>query len=212
MTDGEGCLCASGKSRKRHSIGQKYRPLCDLLLRCYGGFIHHNPVLDNWQWIIRNFADDYLKVIYPYLICKKNQADLILNMKPGEAPKIFTQLRNLKANRVVALKKIEEDSSEERAHTSDLYQSPVKQLPMGVMYNLFFFFFFFGFPAGRRVGIPPEVGFRPEPHHRRGSEDTSKLTGLCSRPPPFVMQKRHIKNRHNANRTGIYGDFLCVVH
>ena len=88
IVDGEGCIMIT-------KVGVSYAPLVTVsntnfelmeeLHKTYGGKIYKiskpkNKLhwKDSWQWRIHwSYAVDFLKEIYPFLIIKKKQADLV---------------------------------------------------------------------------------------------------------------------------------------
>jgi hypothetical protein len=98
VIDGEGSLNVNGKSGQHHSITQKYKPLLELFKRLYGGSLYYRKGSDTYGWEASREAYRLLREVGPYVQGKKKQADLILNMKPGEAPQVHVKLRELKAN------------------------------------------------------------------------------------------------------------------
>jgi hypothetical protein len=98
VIDGEGSLNVNGTFGQHHSITQKYKPLLELFKRLYGGGVHYRKGSDTYAWEVNREAYRLLREVAPYLQGKKKQADLILNMKPGEAPQVHVKLRELKGN------------------------------------------------------------------------------------------------------------------
>lgn len=98
VIDGEGSLNVNGTFGQHHSITQKYTPLLNLFKRLYGGGVRYREGSDTYAWEVNREAYRLLREVGPYLQGKKKQADLILNMKPGEAPQVHVKLRELKAN------------------------------------------------------------------------------------------------------------------
>ena len=70
----------------------------------------------------------FTSFVAPYIVGKKAQVDMILNMKPGEAMKIHAELRKLKGNIGMETPKIDKYL----AGNSREFVNPPKQLPMGV--------------------------------------------------------------------------------
>lgn len=96
--DGDGCVSVEDKFAHHHTIGQKYRPILDIFQEKYGGTICYKPSSKNFQWCICNGGKEFLQEIYPYLILKKQQANLAINMEKNEAPEIKKKIRLLKGN------------------------------------------------------------------------------------------------------------------
>lgn len=95
FVDAEGCLGVCGRSCHSHIIGQKYKPILEVFQRLYGGgkIVHRKSGL--YAWKICKGGKDFLEDIYPYLICKKTQATIILNMKK-DAPAIHQKINKMK--------------------------------------------------------------------------------------------------------------------
>lgn len=100
IVDGDGCLDVHGKNSQHHTVKQKDRPLLEMLQREYGGTIWRSNHGTAWSWSIYDCdqSDRLLANIEPFIIGKKAQAQMILNMKPGEAPQVHAALRDLKGN------------------------------------------------------------------------------------------------------------------
>ena len=129
FTDGEGCLDTHGKSQQHHGINQSWRPICDVFQRRFGGTIcWSGPPNNVFKWSIHTFAADFLRDVAPYIVGKKAQVDLILNMKPGEAMDVHCKLRELKGNIGHATPKIDKWLAGERPE----YTYEPKKLPRGV--------------------------------------------------------------------------------
>ena len=96
--DGDGCISVAGKNGHHHTIGQKYRPILDLFQKKYGGSICFKKSSNNYQWCLCSGGKEFLQDIYPHLILKKPQAEIVINMQNGEAPAIKERLRELKGN------------------------------------------------------------------------------------------------------------------
>lgn len=125
--DGDGNIDTPYRSSQRHRITQKTEPICQFFREKYGGNVykHHNKTNNNiiYTWEIWEGADEFLRKIAPFVIGKKKQVDLVLNMKPGEAPKTAKLLAELKGGggRIKENKPVKE------------YKLPVKQIPPGVV-------------------------------------------------------------------------------
>ena len=126
ICDGEACLQVHGKSGVHIQITQKYTPILNMMKRIYGGSVHFRKGNDTWGWEIYSLATELLKSIAPFMVGKKKQVDLILNMKQGEAPQVHLKLRELKGN-CGATPRIEAIRDGEPQYTTD-----VKKLPKGV--------------------------------------------------------------------------------
>lgn len=133
ICDGDACFDTHGKTSQHHNVTQKYRPLCDLLQRLYGGSVYYRSGNDTWAWEIYALAEVFLEEIAPYIVGKKKQVDLILNMKPGEALKIHAELRLLKGNCTAPTPLIDKINNNEPIIKYD-YKTKAKELPKGV-YN-----------------------------------------------------------------------------
>lgn len=96
VCDGEACFQVNGKSSQHHSITQKYTPILEVFKRLYGGNVYYRKDSNTHAWEINSGAKEFLISISPFIIGKKKQVDLILNMKPGEAQEIHVKLRELK--------------------------------------------------------------------------------------------------------------------
>jgi hypothetical protein len=103
-----------------------YKPLIDQFHEAYGGSVHymnqavrkdtHRPT---WSWVIHNQkAADFLRLILPHLIVKKEQAELCLQLqeridnykttvkklgraKDGEAPRLYLSDEELAARKLL---------------------------------------------------------------------------------------------------------------
>lgn len=136
VIDGEGCLFVNGKSGQHHSITQKYKPLLEVFKRLYGGSLWYRKGSNTYGWEVYTEAKKMLTEIAPYLQGKKKQAELILNMQPGEAPKVHLLLRELKGNFTAPTPSIDGlkngapciKPNQTKPHT------PPKELPHGVFY------------------------------------------------------------------------------
>ena len=135
--DGEGTFDVKGKSAQLHSITQKYRPLLDLFFRLYGGSVYYRQNNDTWAWSVSTDAKRLLTDITPYIHGKKKQADLIMNMKAGEAPQVHVLLRDLKGKHTAStplVDAINAGASELRGGEAVTHTAP-KKLPVGVFEN-----------------------------------------------------------------------------
>jgi hypothetical protein len=136
VIDGEGCLFVNGKSGQHHSITQKYKPLLEVFQRLYGGSLWYRKGSNTYGWDVYTEARKMLTEIAPYLQGKKKQADIILNMQPGEAPKVHLLLRELKGNYTAPTPSIDAlkngapgiKPSQTKPHT------PPKELPCGIFF------------------------------------------------------------------------------
>ena len=127
FSDGEICFDCTGKSSQHHVINQAHRPICDLFQRRFGGKVNFvsNKI---FTWTIYTFADRFIESIYPYVVGKKAQIDLIKNMKPGESMDVHCKLRELKGNIGFATPKIDKHL----AGQGHVFVNPPKELPKGV--------------------------------------------------------------------------------
>jgi hypothetical protein len=132
ICDGDACFDTHGKTSQHHCVTQKYRPICDLLLRLYGGSVYYRKGSNTWAWEIYSLAEVFLEKIAPYIIGKKKQVDLIMNMKPGEALKIHAELRLLKGNYTASTPLIDKINNNENVTN---YKNKAKTLPKGVHLN-----------------------------------------------------------------------------
>lgn len=139
VIDGEGSLNVNGKFGQHHSITQKYTPLLTLFKRLYGGSVRFRKGKkgnDTYIWEVSREAYRLLREIAPYLKGKKKQAELILNMKPGEAPQVHVQLRALKGNYTAptpSVDAIKNGAPGIKASQTKPHKQP-KHLPKGVHY------------------------------------------------------------------------------
>ncbi len=138
VCDGECTFDTNGKSAMHVSITQKYRPLLDLFKRLYGGSVWHRTGSDTYGWQVHTEAKQLIQDIYPYIRGKKKQVELLINMKPGEAPEIHVKLRELKGNHTYKTPRI--DALKEGAHgiraTVTKPHTDPKKMPTGVFrYN-----------------------------------------------------------------------------
>lgn len=126
--DGEGCLNAKGKNIQHHSFDQRHRPICDLFERNWFGKVSHIKPKDTYRWEIHTMAGTFLAAIAPYMVGKKKQVELIMNMQPGEGDMIHAKLRELKGNCTAPTPRIDAYNS----GNAIVYKQPVKKLPKGV--------------------------------------------------------------------------------
>ena len=127
VCDGEICLQVNGKSSQHHSITQKYTPILDLFKRLYGGNVYYRKSSDTYAWEINSFAKEFLTEVGPFIVGKKKQVDLILNMKAGEASDVHIKLRELKGKCTAPTPLIDNINS-----GNGPKYTPVKKLPTGV--------------------------------------------------------------------------------
>jgi hypothetical protein len=130
VCDGEICLQVNGKSSQHHSITQKYTPILDLFKRLYGGGVNYRKSSNTFAWEINSFAKEFLTEVWPFIVGKKKQVDLILNMKPGEASQIHVKLRELKGKYTASTPCIDNINSGNGPE-----YKPIKKLPTGVYVN-----------------------------------------------------------------------------
>lgn len=96
LIDGEGCLRIHRQSKAQTStftpvvqmnMSIKARIIRDQMLQMFGGNIYeikapNQKWSEQWQWRINgDAASDFVRMIYPYLMLKKQQADLILQLQ-----------------------------------------------------------------------------------------------------------------------------------
>lgn len=85
MVDGEGCIhILYHRGRGHHSINviitNTDPRVAEWLLERFGGRVHHpRERVDNWTVSARKAAA-FLELVYPYLVIKKEQADLVLKL------------------------------------------------------------------------------------------------------------------------------------
>lgn len=134
IMDGEGTFDTNGKSGQHHGITQKWRPLLDLFKRLYGGSVWYRKGSDTFGWEVYTEAKRLVQEISPYIRGKKKQVDLLLNMKPGEAPEIHVKLRELKGNCTATTPRV--DALKDGAHgikaTVTKPHTAPRKLPTGV--------------------------------------------------------------------------------
>ncbi len=101
FVDGDGHLGASGSSAQCHSVSQKYVAICDALKREYGGALSGATLSQaSFNGPISTRAKDFLIGIAPYLIEKRQQAELLLGMKAGEGKAVKAALSLLKGRQL----------------------------------------------------------------------------------------------------------------
>lgn len=125
LADGDCSFDTARKNTQKHCMTKKYRPILDVLLRTFGGTIVKTKT--EYKWEIYTNADKFLRTVAPYLVGKRAQADLILNMKPGEGELIHAQLRALKGNCGVPTPLIDKTLQDAAPSTTE-----AKKLPRGV--------------------------------------------------------------------------------
>lgn len=134
VMDGEGTFDTNGKSGQHHGITQKWRPLLDLYKRLYGGSVWYRKGSDTFGWEVYTEAKRLVQEIAPYIKGKKKQVDLLINMKPGEAPEIHVKLRELKGNCTAPTPRV--DALKDGAHgikaTVTKPHTAPRKLPTGV--------------------------------------------------------------------------------
>ena len=132
FSDGEITLDANGKSYQHHNITQKYRPILDLFQKRWGGRVNVSKKSEtrneSYYWDIYTFADKFLTSIAPYIVGKREQVELIINMKPGEGQLVHAKLHDMKGNVTVPTPKIDRINRGE----GRVYKLPPKTLPRGV--------------------------------------------------------------------------------
>jgi hypothetical protein len=98
-----------------------------MMERIYRGHVRKDTT--KWKWEIQLFADEFLNAIYPFLVGKKQQADLIKNMKRGEGMIVHAKLRDMKGNYGGSTSRIDAVKNGEDPRN---YKTDVKELPKGV--------------------------------------------------------------------------------
>jgi hypothetical protein len=126
--DGDGKFNTFGKSGQNHSITQKYPEICNLFKYKYGGTVYYRKGSDTWTWEIYTDADKFLNYIAPYIVGKKKQCEVIINMKPGDGQITHALLRTFKATHN-ALTPLIDKINDGNKHE---HKTPVKTLPKGV--------------------------------------------------------------------------------
>ena len=129
VMDGDGNLDTDCKFSQTHSVSQKDRPLLDMMERIYRGHVTYKGLKRKWCWDIELFAEDFFDAIYPFIIGKKKQADLIKNMKPGEGQIVHAKLRELKGNYGGKTRRITASLAGQDPRN---YKTDAKELPKGV--------------------------------------------------------------------------------
>jgi hypothetical protein len=90
VMDGEGCISAAftpdNKPMLRIRMGNNYRPLVQMFLDLYGGWFHTQEAHDNtkefytWELTGKEKRESFLLQVLPYLITKRPQAKLALEL------------------------------------------------------------------------------------------------------------------------------------
>ncbi len=128
MFDGDGRFSTHGFSGQNHSVNQKSVEICQLYRRTFGGTVCKRNSDGCFVWEIYTGAKDFFLKIAPYVIGKKKQVDLIMNMQPGESMDISIALRDLKGKGCPATSKMDR-------HKTAPTHKKVKALPQGVFKN-----------------------------------------------------------------------------
>lgn len=93
--EGEGSISISNLSKKSWNKRTDYslkirisntdKPLLNWIVNNYGGKIHKNSIANNkivWAWSVHaQQAENFLKTMMPYLICKKERAKIALEFR-----------------------------------------------------------------------------------------------------------------------------------
>ena len=85
--DGEGCITTSGNSGFRACVSNTEKEILTYFLKTFGGHINdqHLPSNPNhnmaWKWVIVRKSEllTFLKLVYPHLKLKKEQAGIVIN-------------------------------------------------------------------------------------------------------------------------------------
>ena len=108
FVDADGHIGVHGDSHA-HSVSQKYIAICRAFQRRYGGGICRSKTTGCYNWYTHvGTAKQFIMDIEPYLIEKKEQARLVIEMGPGEGKGVAAALskingkQRLKANRAIA--------------------------------------------------------------------------------------------------------------
>lgn len=128
--DGDGRFNTNGKSAQNHRVDQKYPQICKLFQKTFGGTVCYCKSKNQWNWEIYTGANEFVKRIAPYIVGKKKQAELILNMNPGESSKVHAELRDLKGKGKMKTPEIDSING-----GNPQYTTPVRKLPKGVFKN-----------------------------------------------------------------------------
>lgn len=126
IMDGDGCYDVHGKNSQHHSLTARCRELPDLFQRCFNGTVGAgNKECTKYVWTIhsRQGADEFLERIAPFVVGKKKQVELILNMEKGGADRVHRELSLLKGANMPVTKQ------------PKVYKNPPKELPTGVHPN-----------------------------------------------------------------------------
>lgn len=96
--DGEATFDSLGKSSQEVEVPQKHKPILEMFYRIFGGSLSYSEKLDKWTWSLRTCdnVDHLIRNIHPFLKGKKQQAEMLIKMKPGEGPRIHAAMRELK--------------------------------------------------------------------------------------------------------------------
>lgn len=134
LMDGDGCFDTFGKNGQKHGLKQKWRPVCDMLCRIYGGSVY-KTLKDTYNWDVHTFAPQLIKDVAPYIVGKRKQVDLIIAMKPGEGAAVHAMLHDLKGKAQTrdpqSLTRIQKEKGRANVSDTDSAKS-VKTLPKGV--------------------------------------------------------------------------------
>ena len=97
FVDADACLIVSGKNSLKCTISKKHPAICDALCAQFGGSVKKNIV---YIWSVSGpTARSFLREVVPYMIEKREQAELLLNMKPGDGADVKIAMRALKGDR-----------------------------------------------------------------------------------------------------------------
>ena len=96
--DLQGCVGVRHANAAMLEVVQNYRAILDGFVTLFGGKVYPKKSGD-FKWAIYNTEGTKaaLLKLLPYLVEKKEQADLVLNMN-GDAQEIKGKLRTMKAN------------------------------------------------------------------------------------------------------------------
>lgn len=106
LFDAEGCVSIYNRSSWKIEVSQGYPEILFALKRQFGGsvFVSQKTARRcNWQ-LYSGAGRHFLQGILPFLIEKKRQVELVLNMDPGSGEEVKKLLRELKGNYTTGMK------------------------------------------------------------------------------------------------------------
>lgn len=96
--DADGCFTIEKINKFKHTLAQKYIAICNAFQKHFGGSVCKGKSVC-YKWSISKNANEWLKLIAPYLVEKKKQADLILNLNEKNYEETRKKLSNMKGHR-----------------------------------------------------------------------------------------------------------------